>query len=181
MLKIVTVPDKVLFSPTRQVNLIDKKIKQLVIDMEKTLISQKDPKGVGLAANQVGVNLSIFIIKPSEKAKVKVFINPRIISRTVLDKDSPYKKQGGKHRPIKLEGCLSIPKIWGSVKRAKKVYLEYQDLNGSVRKEWFQGFEATIIQHEMDHLQGIVFTQRSLEQKKPLYKEENGELRAFEI
>ncbi|KKQ24980.1 MAG: Peptide deformylase [Candidatus Roizmanbacteria bacterium GW2011_GWC2_37_13] len=157
---------------------IDEKIKQLIIDMEKTLSAQKDPKGVGLAANQLGENLSLFIIKASERAKIKAFINPRIISRTVLGtKDSPYKKQKKKRRQsVKLEGCLSIPRIWGSVNRAKKILLEYQDLTPGVRKKSFQGFEATIIQHEIDHLNGIVFTQRSLEQKQPVYKEEGEEL-----
>ena len=151
--------------------------------MEKILTAQKDPVGVGLAANQVGLDLSIFIIKPTEKAKIKVFINPEIVnvgSQFIAPKikgvinHAPTKKS--KRNKIKLEGCLSIPRIWGPVRRADRVFLRYQDLTGKKHLKWFSGFEAVIIQHEIDHLNGIVFTQRSLEQKKQLYREENEEL-----
>ena len=184
MLKVITVPNKILSSSTRPVEKIDEKIKKLVNDMEKILASQKDPKGVGLAANQVGINLSLFIVKPSEKAKIKVFINPKIL-KVVSGLRSPYRQTSNdtgrvtkkrKRRPVKLEGCLSIPRIWGPVKRAKKIYLEYQDALGKSYKRWFSGFEATIIQHEIDHLNGIVFTNRSMEQSQPLYKEVGDEL-----
>lgn len=191
MLKIVTVPDKILSSPTRRVVLVDDKIKQLISNMEKTLLAQKDPKGVGLAANQVGVNLSLFIIKASEKTKTKVFINPKIIKSITYNVERITNKKNTLHatrstlhkkkQPVKLEGCLSIPRIWGPVKRAKKILLEYQNTTGAVVRGWFQGFEATIIQHEMDHLQGVVFTQRSMEQGEKLYKEIDDELRPIEI
>ncbi len=180
MLKIVTVPDKILSTPTQPVKKIDEPVKKLVYEMEKTLIAQKDPKGVGLAANQVGVDLSLFIIKASEKTKTKIFINPKIIKLVNPLTRKPAKKKKRK-KPVKLEGCLSIPRIWGPVKRAKKIYLEYQGLDGPPKKEWFQGFEATIIQHEIDHLNGIVFTVRSVEQKGALYKEKDGELKPFDI
>ncbi|KKS44950.1 MAG: Peptide deformylase, partial [Candidatus Gottesmanbacteria bacterium GW2011_GWA2_42_18] len=80
-----------------------------------------------------------------------------------------------------LEGCLSIPRIWGPVKRAAKIFLHYQDLTGKKYLKWFSGFEATVIQHEIDHLNGIVFTQRAVEQKGQLYREEDGELTKFEL
>lgn len=177
MLKIVNVPHKVLSSPTKRVAKIDDGIKKLVIEMEETLIHQSDPQGVGLAANQVGINLSIFVIKKSPEADTQVFINPIILEV----EDAPGKKKTRSKKTDKLEGCLSIPRIWGPVKRSNKIYLEYQDLNSQIHKKWFKGFEATIIQHEMDHLNGIVFTQRSLEQKAPLYKESGGNLKPFEI
>ena len=180
MLKIVTVPANVLTQLTKPVAKIDDKIKKIVFDMEKVLVAQNDPPGVGLAANQVGLDLSIFIIKPTEKSKIKVFINPRIVSRIDPFKDSPKKVRPYKVRPykkrVKLEGCLSIPRIWGPVNRGKRVFLHYQDLSGKKYLKWFSGFEAMIIQHEMDHLNGIVFTQRAVEQKNQLYKEENEEL-----
>jgi len=177
MLKIVTVPNKILFSPTQPVKKIDEKIKTLVAEMEETLLSQKDPKGVGLAANQVGVSLSIFIIKPTEKSKIKVFINPKILQ--TIPYNPPLKKK--ERKKVKLEGCLSIPKIWGPVKRKDRVFLKYQDITGKEYLKWFSGFEAIIIQHEMDHLQGVVFTQRSIEQGKKLYKEVDDELKPIEI
>ena len=180
MLKIITVPNNNLFFPTKPVIKIDNKIKKIVFDMEKILIAQNDPPGVGLAANQVGLDLSIFIIKPTEKAKIKVFINPKIVSRTDLFK-TEYKKVRPYKKKIKLEGCLSIPRIWGPVKRAGKIFLNYQDLTGKKYLKWFSGFEAVIIQHEVDHLNGIVFTQRSVEQKGQLYREEEDELVKFEL
>jgi len=189
-LKIVTVPNTILSSPTIPVTEIDSNIKKIVADMEKVLIAQDDPPGVGLAANQVGLDLSIFLVKPTEKSKTKIFINPKIIkivesvesvksvksvtgSTDSTDLTDSTKKKRNK---VKLEGCLSIPRIWGPVKRAEKVLLKYQDISGKKYEKWFSGFEATIIQHEVDHLNGVVFTQRSVEQKGQLYREENDEL-----
>jgi len=182
MLKIITVPNNILSSPTKTVKKIDEKIKQLVSEMEKTLIAQTDPPGVGLAANQVGENLSLFIIKPSEKAKIKVFINPKILKIQNPNVKSNPKSKKIKKKPVKLEGCLSIPRIWGPVKRAKKILVEYQDCTTeSVVRGWFQGFEAAIIQHEIDHLNGVVFTQRAMEQNQKLYKEVGDQLKEIEV
>ena len=175
MLKIVTVPANVLTQPTKPVVEVDDKIKKIVYEMEKVLNAQNDPPGVGLAANQVGLDLSIFIIKTSEKAKIKVFINPKIITRTDLFKDSPKKVRPYKKK-VKLEGCLSIPRVWSPVKRSDRGFLNFQDLTGKEHLKWFTGFEAIIIQHEVDHLNGIVFTQRAVEQKGQLFREENEEL-----
>jgi len=172
-MKIVTVPNNILSSPTKRVELIDSQIKKIVNEMEKVLMAQDDPPGVGLAANQVGLELSIFIIKPTEKAKTKVFINPKILRTTNYELQP---KQKGRKKKIKLEGCLSIPRIWGPVKRSESVFINYQDSTGKKYLKWFSGFEAVIIQHEIDHLNGIVFTQRSIEQKRQLYREEEDEL-----
>ncbi|OGK62706.1 peptide deformylase [Candidatus Roizmanbacteria bacterium RIFOXYB2_FULL_38_10] len=171
MLKIVLVPHKVLTSPTRPVKKIDEKIRRLVYDMEETLISQVEPQGVGLAATQIGLGLSLFIMKPSPKSETEVCINPKILKV----ESKPHHKDD-MVEDKKLEGCLSIPRIWGPVSRARRVLLRYQDLTGATIEKWFTGFKATIVQHEMDHLSGILFTQRSLEQKTPLYEEKDGEL-----
>lgn len=175
MLKIVTVPNSVLTSPTKPVGEINNKIKKIVADMEKILVAQDDPPGVGLAANQVGLDISIFIIKPTEKSKIDVFINPKIVksSATMIERQ---KKDKHSKKKVKLEGCLSIPRIWGPVKRSDRVFLKYQDLTGKEYIKWFTGFESIIIQHEMDHLNGVVFTQRSIEQKGQIYREEGDEL-----
>ena len=173
MLKIVQAPNPILFQKTKEVKKIDKKIKKLIEEMKETLLAQTSPPGVGLSANQVGFNLSLFIMKPTKKSKISVFINPKII-KTVFEKDPlPSKK-----KTIKLEGCLSVPKIWGTVKRASKILLEYQtdDKNFEKKQAWFSGFEAVIIQHEVDHLNGSLFTQRALAQNQPLYEEKEGKL-----
>jgi len=173
MLKIVTTPHPILTSPVKPVTKIDERIKKLVKDMEVTLTAQRDPEGVGLAAPQVGVSLALFIIKPEKEKPAEVFINPKIIKILPLSRKYP-KKKGKKTQRTKLEGCLSIPKIWSPLVRSDKVLLRYQDLTGKVKEKWFTGFAAIIIQHEVDHLQGILFTQRSLAANIPLY-EEKGE------
>jgi len=187
-MKIITVPNNVLSFPTKPVVEIDNNIRKIVADMEKVLIAQDDPPGVGLAANQVGLGLSIFIIRPTEKAKTKVFINPKIVkigqsqSKSVksvtnsTDSTDSTDSTKKKRKRVKLEGCLSIPRIWGPVKRTDRVLLNYQDQTGKKYLKWFTGFEATIIQHEIDHLNGVVFTQRSIEQKGQIYREEDEEL-----
>ena len=178
MLKIVKVPNRVLSNTTYAILKIDKKIKDLVYEMEETLIAQVDPQGVGLAAPQVGQSLRLFVIKPDIDAETEVFINPKILEVVESAVRNPQSKKLKEN--TKLEGCLSIPRIWGPVKRAPKVKLEYLDLNRDKHTEWFTGFKATIIQHEMDHLSGVLFTQRSLEQKANLYEERDGELEKIE-
>lgn len=180
MFKIVLAPHAVLTKGVRAVKKIDKKIRELVYDMEETLIAQVDPQGVGLAAPQVNIDLAIFIIKPTLKSETLVFINPKILDIKKLHPESNEGENNKDEEDVKLEGCLSIPKIWGPVERNTKVLVEYQDLTGEKKTEWFGGFKAVIIQHETDHLNGILFTQRVLEQKKKLYEEKNGELQKIE-
>ncbi|OGK39138.1 peptide deformylase [Candidatus Roizmanbacteria bacterium RIFCSPHIGHO2_12_FULL_44_10] len=179
---IITVPDVVLNTPTKPVAVIDKKIKRIVRDMIHTLELQKDPEGVGLAANQVGLPYSLFIMKPTKKAVAIVCINPQIMEIEVGAEPVEKPKQDPEEKEKeKLEGCLSIPNIWGRVNRTKRVKLRYSDLDGKTHEDWFRSFHAIIIQHEMDHLSGVVFTQRVLEQGNKMYKEVDGELKRFEI
>lgn len=156
---IVTVPHTVLTTPAKEVTVFDKKLHQLIVDMKETLLSTVKPKGVGLAAPQVGISLKIFLTKP--KDDIRVFINPNIMHTS-----SEVQKNESK----KLEGCLSIPNVWGKVKRNTALTLQFQDETGKKHKEQCSGFIATIIQHETDHVNGILFTQRVLEQQGKLYQ-----------
>jgi len=174
MLKIVTTPNTVLTTPSKPVAVINAKIKKLVNDMEQALTAQKDPEGVGLAASQVGVNLAIFITKPSSNAQTEVFINPRILSDVALPTPDGAQVKNAQSR---MEGCLSIPSIWAPLVRTQKVKLTYQTLDGKVHTKVFTGFKAVIVQHEVDHLNGVLFTMRCMEQGAQLYEEDNGELR----
>lgn len=184
--KIVTIPNKVLSAPAKPVFLVDKKIKDLVDTMKLTLIQTINPKGVGLAAVQIGIPLRIFIIRPTESAKISVFINPRITekSKEMGEIDRPKSDKKSAKNDKKLEGCLSIPAIWGHLQRHTRVRLSYLDEKGEKHDEQFIGFIATIIQHEVDHLNGILFPQRVLEQNEKLYeieKDKEGHEKLIEV
>ena len=99
----------------------------------------------------------------TEKSSIHVFINPEILK-------SSGETDGVPERENKLEGCLSIPAIWGRVKRSQTLTLRFQDETGKTHEQEFSGFLATIIQHETDHVNGILFTRRVLEQKGKLYQ-----------
>lgn len=183
---IVTVPNKVLTTPARPVVRIDNKIKKIIAQMKNDLINKENPKGVGLAAPQIGISLRLFIIKPTESPSISVFINPEIIfaSKELAEIERPKNGKIGIRREKKLEGCLSIPNVWGYLKRPKKVKLRYLDEKGVKQEKEFSGFEATIVQHETDHINGILFTQKVLEQKQKLYRieeDEKGEEKLIEI
>lgn len=183
---ITTVPNKVLISPAKRVAKIDKKVIQIVDKMKKVLLNKDDPKGVGLAAPQIGVALRIFITRPTESSPIDVYINPEIIkvSRETGEIVRPDEGKPSLRRDKKLEGCLSIPNVWGYLKRPKKVSLKFMDLSGKIQEKEFTGFMATIVQHETDHLNGILFTQRVLEQKEKLYEieeDEKGDEKLVEI
>lgn len=162
MKPIIHVPNSVLTTPTKRVTVFDKKLRSLLANMRQTLLATTNPKGVGLAATQIGESSRVFLAKPKEE--IRAFINPEII------KTSSELTDGVPERDNKFEGCLSIPKIWGKIKRATSITLRYQDETGKTHEEQFDGFLATIIQHETDHVNGILFTQRVLEQKGKVYQ-----------
>lgn len=176
MKKIVIVPQPVLNQPTSPVVNFDHRLKKIISEMKEALLSAKNPKGVGLAAPQIGYSLSIFALKPTDKDEISFYINPKIIGfSTEVEK---------LQKNIHLEGCLSIPNTWGVVQRKKWIRLVFQDTKGNKKQKTFSGFQAVIVQHEMDHLRGILFTQRVLEQGGKLYeiiKEENGEEKLREL
>lgn len=176
-MKIVTAPNSVLSAQARPVAKIDSQIQKLIKDMKVTLSSASDPEGVGLAAPQVGESYRIFIAKPSPKGEAMVFINPEIIGITDPSKTFTRKRKvGRKKKEIqKLEGCLSLKDIWGTVLRSPKLKLKYMDEKGLMHTREFKDFLSTIIQHENDHLNGILFPKRVLEQKGKLYKSSKDE------
>lgn len=119
---------------------ITKKTIKLLKDMEESMIATD---GVGIAAPQVGLNTQIALITIN-KNHVFPIINPKILDKsneTVVD----------------TEGCLSVPGVWGEVERAKEVTLRFTNLSGKEVTMKFKDFEARIVQHEVDHLNGILF------------------------
>jgi len=171
-MKIVQAPDAFLSTKAKQIKKIDKELLALIEEMKETLLFASDPEGVGLAAPQIGKPIQLFIAKPEKTSPFSVFINPavKLLEPAVIRKNSKGHS--------KLEGCLSIKDIWGTVERAPKVEVTFQNEHGMTQKKIFSGFPAIIIQHEQDHLEGILFPRRVLEQGGKLYKshkDQNGE------
>ncbi len=197
MLSIVQAPNAVLAQEAKPVAKIDKSVLALLKEMVVSLEAASDPEGVGLAAPQIDRSLQIFIVKYGPDSPILTFINPKIESffedpaveaKAHRAKQSrairKAKKKSGIQKGVQLEGCLSINKIWGVVKRHYGLVLSYQDEHGTEHKKKFEGFMATIIQHEYDHLQGVLFPKRVLEQDNQLYrssKNKKGETEFEEI
>jgi peptide deformylase len=142
---IVRIPDEVLRSPSRRCDLATPELRKLVDRMKAAMA---EANGVGLAAPQLGVLQRVVIYKlPEEKEPLRVIVNPRIVSR--------------KGEQIGPEGCLSIPLLQGDVKRANEVIVKGADMLGRPFKRRASEFEARVIQHELDHLDGILFVDRA--------------------
>lgn len=162
--KITQSGDEVLRLKAKKVIKIDKKIKEIIKDLRDTLSIQKNPEGVGLAAPQIGKSIQIFLAK--YKDLDRLVINPEILE---ISKSKPHSAKATRGKEI-LEGCLSLPHYYGPLKRASSVKLKYLNEDGKEIIETFTDFNAQIILHEIDHLNGILFVDRLLEEKKPLYK-----------
>lgn len=182
MSDIVQVPGRVLRQISKPVSSIDKRVLEIIADMHSTLLKQRDPEGVGIAAPQIGYPLRIFFIRPMKNEKPGnpvLFINPDI---THFSKDETSPKSKGNM----LEGCLSLPHYYGFVRRSKSIVVRYQTLPKTIEQfnniamennlsliektETFSDFPAQIVQHEFDHLNGTLFVDRILEQNGKLYE-----------
>lgn len=185
-LKIYTFPDQVLAQKAQPIERVDRAWHQVADDMLETMY---DAPGIGLAANQVGILKRILVIdtdyayddpegaaadlqggKPLPEGgevigghiianrKPRILINPKIIH-----------KEG---EIIYCEGCLSIPEYTAEVKRAEKIKVEYQDIDGLTKTLSADGLLAVCLQHEMDHLEGKLFIDRLSSLKKELAKKQ---------
>jgi len=147
---IIAYGDPVLKKKAQEIDKKYPKLKELIDDMFETMY---DSSGVGLAAPQIGLSIRLFVIDgaPFEEDPVKdfkeVFINAVI------------KEETGDLWKFN-EGCLSIPSVREDVQRKPEVYIEYYDANWKLQKKTFDGMAARIIQHEYDHIEGILFTDR---------------------
>ncbi len=171
--KIVPVTDPKLREKSKKVTAIDKKIRLLIRDLHETLKAQNDPEGVGLAASQIGKNVCIFVI--NYKGVVKTVINPEIVNIGKI----PLSK--GEKKRKTLEGCLSLPHYYGPLTRSPKITIKYINTDSKEVTETFEGIYAQIVQHEIDHLEGVLFIDRLIEQKKTLYEYKDGEWEDVEL
>lgn len=163
ILPILEVPDPRLKQVSVPVDNFDDQLKILVADMFETMY---DAPGIGLAAIQVGIPLRVLVIdlQPEDpdaepepcnhdghhhhhqptKKEPRIFINPEI-----LDPSEEYS--------VYQEGCLSVPDIYADVERPARIRARWQDLDGNFHEEAMEGLMATCLQHEIDHLEGVVF------------------------
>lgn len=139
--------DEILKKKARQIDKIDEKVKELAQDMLDTMYKND---GIGLAACQVGILKSLvvydvdYIDEKKPKKNPVVMVNPKI---TAMSKSMVTVE----------EGCLSFPNVFEKVDRHEKITVEYLDLNGKKVTKRAKGIEAVCIQHEVDHLSGVVF------------------------
>ena len=162
ILKIAKLGHPVLLKKTNEISdLKDTDLKKIIYDMSETMI---DANGIGLAAPQVHLSHRLFIyrnpdIEEEEKIKVSILINPQI------DKISDETEDD-------WEGCLSIPGMSGLVRRHKRIKYSATDLNGNEVTGEVEGLHARVIQHEFDHLNGILYTSRLAHKNAFGYSEE---------
>jgi peptide deformylase len=147
--RIYETPDPVLRQISKPVEVFDDELKTLVADMFETMY---DAPGIGLAAVQVGVPIRLLVIdlqEPEEEGgepvrDPKTFINPEILWHS--DDEVPY-----------TEGCLSVPEQYAEVMRPDKIRARWRDVDGNSFEEEIDGLLAVCLQHEMDHLNGVLF------------------------
>ena len=160
--------------PTAEID--SKKIKRVIADMKVAL--SKEPDGVAIAAPQIGESLRIFVVagrvfalrtNEEDPEKImdqklypdKAFINPQIIKRSKKEREL-------------LEGCLSVRHIYGKIKRSEKATVKAQDEDGKVFTQTGSGLLAEIFQHEIDHLDGILFIDKAKELRELHPEDEEG-------
>lgn len=144
ILEIKKFNDKALREKAKPVEKIDEKIKNLISDMIETMIKSN---GIGLAAPQVGVSKRVVVLQTDlDNEQILSLINPKIIN-----------KKGGL---IQEEGCLSFPEIYINIKRSEEIEVEAMNMKGKKVRFKAQGLLARIIQHEVDHIDGIPFFNR---------------------
>lgn len=146
-LEIVLHPHPALRWKSKEVSRIDDELRAMVAEMFELMYAAR---GIGLAANQVALPYRLFVINPTgdkeEKDQELVFINPQITRKNGSETDE--------------EGCLSLPEIFGPVTRATKIIVDAFDLHGRQFELELEDLHARVVQHEYDHVEGVMFTDR---------------------
>ena len=158
---IVTYPNPILKAPCPPAGAIDAAVAELIEDLVDTM--HAGPGSVGVAAPQIGVSLRVCVIDVSKNRHGKennhgllLMINPEILARS--------------GNSVMREGCMSVPDYTGDVERATDVTLRFTEPDGTVRQFDASGFEAVAIQHELDHLDGMLFLDRITSLKTGLFR-----------
>ncbi len=165
VLDIITYPDARLKQVAADVTSFDSNLSEFIKNLDETMIA--GPGGVGIAATQVGVMQRIVIVDVSNYPRLKkakhhghlILINPEIL-------DWQGMKKG-------REGCMSVPDFTGNVIRADNIILNALDENGNQHEYQMEGFEARAVQHEIDHLDGMLFLDRLVSRRNDLFERKN--------
>lgn len=157
ILKIYEYPDPVLRKKTVKVTAFDEALAKLIEDMADTMY---DAPGIGLAAPQIGKSIKLLVVDTTvqidgEKEYMSM-VNPEIIAHEGLQLDE--------------EGCLSVPELTANVKRYKRITVSYQNQKGHTQELSTEGRFSVVLQHEIDHLNGILFLDHLSSLKRGLYK-----------
>ena len=153
---VLITPNPILNKKAQKVGDITDEIKNIANDLLDTVKVAKNPEGAGLAAPQIGVSKRIVVVRnffedPAHPEEVHsddiILLNPKIASHST-------------ETDLDWEGCLSVPDCYGMVERFKKIKATAKDLNGDTLKIKADGFFARTIQHEIDHLDGVLFTSK---------------------
>ena len=156
VIPIVTIPNKILLQKTENIKEINEEVRKDIQNLLDTLDSAQEPEGAGLAANQIGLNKRLCIVRnyvpnpADEKNPITqefILINPKIVSRS-------------KETVTDWEGCLSVPDVYGKVERYKKIKVKALNEMGEHIRLTATGFFGAVVQHEVDHLDGILFTEK---------------------
>lgn len=155
--KIYQYPEPVLRAETTEITTFDDNLKNLIEDMAETMY---DAPGIGLAAPQIGESVKLIVVDTSkdseEEREYLAMVNPKIVEH-----------EGNQ---IDEEGCLSVPELTAKVKRFKKITVTYQDLEGNTQRLTTEDRFAVVLQHEIDHINGILFIDHLSPLKRNLYK-----------
>ena len=167
-MQIIKYPHPTLRHKSKPLRRVDRELRQIIAEMFELMYSHQ---GIGLAANQVDLPYRLFVMNvkgdPAEEGEAKVFINPVIT-----------KKTGSAEAQ---EGCLSFPDIWAPVRRPEKIVVTAYGLDGQEFTYEMDGLYARAVQHEIDHLDGVVFVDRLSQANQLAVREDLDELiREFE-
>ena len=164
--KIIEYPEPLLRLKAKKVEVFDDELKILTEDMAETMW---DAPGIGLAAPQVAQSLRVIVVditEPGEEKKHLVLVNPEIVEHEGSQLDE--------------EGCLSVPELTAQVQRYKKVKVDYQAEDGTSNQLVAEDRFAVVLQHEIDHLNGVLFIDHLSPLKRNLYKKKRKKMLALE-
>jgi peptide deformylase len=158
---ILSVPDAVLRKKSIAIDKITPAVQVQIDELIEAMVGATNPEGVGLSFPQIGYNIRGFVTYLEKR--VKVYLNP-----IILDQSEELTLGGTPERPT-LEGCLSIPWLYGPVWRPKKIKIQAMDEHGVEFTKSLSSFPARLAMHEYDHLEGVLFTDYTLRDHLPLY------------